>query len=145
MTTYVSSGQHYRWPLSMPESEPKPLPPLSPDVDSLPTKEMKTICEIDPTDSNRFHYGHTLPGWISCASYAFANLSSLLNAPGPPFYAIGKDRPDTEAMIYKVDPDCNENFLYEDFGVVFASYPIADIPLLITSSGFDCHQAGPGI
>ncbi|KAL8851200.1 MAG: hypothetical protein Q9221_003831 [Calogaya cf. arnoldii] len=120
----------------MPKSEPAPLPPLSFDVDGLPAKEMKTICEIDPTDSNRFLYGHTLPGWISCASYAFADLSSLLNAPGPPFYAIGKDRADTEvSMTYKVDPDCNENFLCEAFGGVSASYPIAAIPLLITSSG----------
>ncbi|KAI4274998.1 MAG: hypothetical protein LQ337_003518 [Flavoplaca oasis] len=112
------------------------MPPLSINVNNLVIGEMKTICEIDPNDRNRFLYGCSSPDWSKYSSYALADLPLLLNRPGPPFYAIGKGRADGHLeKVCKIDPHCSKNFLYETSGGAFASYPIADIPSLITSTG----------
>ncbi|KAL9638014.1 MAG: hypothetical protein Q9204_001651 [Flavoplaca sp. TL-2023a] len=110
--------------------------PLSVNVNNLVIGEMKTLCEMDPNDYNRSLYGCSSPDWSKYSSYAIADLPLLLNRPGPPFYAIGKDRADIHLeKVCKIDPHCSSNFLYEASGGVFASYPIADIPSLITSTG----------
>ncbi|KAL8836873.1 MAG: hypothetical protein Q9176_006003 [Flavoplaca citrina] len=112
------------------------MPPLSINVNNLVIGEMKTLCEIDPNDHNRFLYGCSSPDWSKYSSYALADLPTLLNRPGPPFYAIGKDRADSQLQkVCKIDPHCSKNFLYETSEGVFASYPIADIPSLITLTG----------
>ncbi|CAO1605871.1 hypothetical protein XANCAGTX0491_009376 [Xanthoria calcicola] len=112
------------------------MPPLSLDLDSPATGEMKTICEIDPSDSNRFLYGCALPGWSNHESYAFADLPLLLNRPGPPFYAVGKHREDIQkSRICRINPHDKSLFIYQGWDGTLTSYPIADIPSLITSTG----------
>ncbi|KAL8758035.1 MAG: hypothetical protein Q9199_001765, partial [Rusavskia elegans] len=136
----ISSGDKRHGPSSKTDPRPAILPPLSFDVDSIATGEMKTVCEIDPTDETRFLYGCALRGWSKYESYAFADLPSLLNAPGPPFYAVGKDREDTqESKVCSIDPHDKRFFVYECWEGGFASYPIADIPSLITSTGAPFH------
>lgn len=112
------------------------MPPVSLDVDSLYTGGMKTICEIDPSDDNRFLYGCALPGWSNHESYAFADLPLLLNRPGPPFYAVGKYRKDTqESSFCRINRHDKSLFMYQGWEGTLTSYPIADIPTLITSTG----------
>ena len=119
-----------------PSSTPNSMPPVSLDVDSLTTGGMKTICEIDPSDNDRFLYGCALPGWSNDESYAFADLPLLLNRPGPPFYAVGKHRKDTqESSVCRINPHDKSLFMYEGCEGTITNYPIADIPTLITSPG----------
>lgn len=136
----IASGDKHHGPSSKTDPRPAILPPLSFDVDSIATGEMKTVCEIDPTDETRFLYGCALRGWSKYESYAFADLPSLLNAPGPPFYAVGKDREDTqESKVCSIDSHNKRFFVYECWEGGFASYPIVDIPSLITSTGAPFH------
>ena len=132
----ITSEDHCPGPASAGGTKTHIMPPLSVNVNNLVIGEMKTLCEIDPNDHNRFLYGCSSPDWSKYSSYALADLPTLLNRPGPPFYAIGKDRADSQLeKVCKVDPRCSNNFLYETSRGVFASYPIADIPSLITSTG----------
>ncbi|KAI4257379.1 MAG: hypothetical protein L6R42_005706 [Xanthoria sp. 1 TBL-2021] len=136
----LSSADKHHGPSSKTDPGPAILPPLSFDVYSLATGEMKTVCEIGPNDETRFLYGCALRGWSKYESYAFADLPSLLNAPGPPFYAVGKDREDTqESKVCSIDPHDKRFFVYECWEGGFASYPIAEIPSLITSTGAPFH------
>ncbi|KAI4090798.1 MAG: hypothetical protein LQ339_008260 [Xanthoria mediterranea] len=123
-------------PSSKPGLKPNTMPPLSLEVDSLATGDMKIICEIDPSDNNRFLYGCALPGWSKYESYAFADLPLLLNRPGPPFYAVGKDRKVTqESTVCRINPHDKSLFMHQGWEGTLTSYPIADIPTLITSTG----------
>ncbi|KAL8673203.1 MAG: hypothetical protein Q9168_002355 [Polycauliona sp. 1 TL-2023] len=104
----------------------------------LEPRPINAICDIDPTDSNRFLCAFAQPdGSFHYDSYAFADLPSLLLVPGPPFYASAIYRTDaqTTPKACMIDPYDNQNFLYEVSPKVFQSYPIVDIPSLIESTG----------
>ncbi|KAI4219259.1 MAG: hypothetical protein L6R36_008446, partial [Xanthoria steineri] len=132
----ILHGDQRHEPSSKPGLKPNTMPPLSLEVDSLATGDMKIICEIDPSDNNRFLYGCALPGWSNYESYAFADLPLLLNRPGPPFYAVGKDRKVTqESTVCRINPHDKSLFMYQGWEGTLTSYPIADIPTLITSTG----------
>ncbi|KAL8767570.1 MAG: hypothetical protein Q9209_005987 [Squamulea sp. 1 TL-2023] len=127
----LSSKMHHK---------PNNLPSLSFDINGLAHDETKTICEIDPTDNSRFLYGCAFHDWSRYESYRFADVPRLLNTPGPPFYAVGKDRADTQLpKVCEANPSDNSTFLYGTRSSGLECYRLADLPFLITSPGPPFH------
>ncbi|KAL8787224.1 MAG: hypothetical protein Q9213_002335 [Squamulea squamosa] len=141
-----TSHTYLNWKLSVEDcsrgvpSKMKPkrndLPPLLFDINGLAIEEMQTICKIDPTDNSRFLYGCAFRGWSRYESYVFADIPRLLNTPGLPFYAVGKDRADAQlSEVCEVNPSDNSTFLYGTSSGGLECYRLADLPSLITSYG----------